>query len=225
MTSDDHGTPRVQEPKVSEAFPEVFHYTSVAALKGMLQTNELWATSIRHLNDSSEMEMIWPLIEKRIIDYLDDEYCSLVRAKPELKVCLSEMGGSDQVAAKNGRMLTSLMQRYFLGLSGEEIDREPPFVTSFTTHWGDGPEESYCRRSGMLSQWRAYGGCDGVAVVFDTRGLEELLAQEGEEFEYWPIEFMDTVYYEEGLSPWLRERMMLRAFPLLEGPDKARAAL
>ena len=30
---------------------------------------------------------------------------------------------------------------------------------------------------------------------------------------------------EEGLSPWLRERMMLRAFPLLEGPDKARAAL
>ena len=29
----------------------------------------------------------------------------------------------------------------------------------------------------------------------------------------------------EGLSPWLRERMMLRAFPLLEGPDKARAAL
>ena len=31
--------------------------------------------------------------------------------------------------------------------------------------------------------------------------------------------------YQKGLSPWLRERMMLRAFPLLEGPDKARAAL
>ena len=29
----------------------------------------------------------------------------------------------------------------------------------------------------------------------------------------------------KGLSPWLRERMMLRAFPLLEGPGKARAAL
>ena len=29
----------------------------------------------------------------------------------------------------------------------------------------------------------------------------------------------------KGLSPWLRDRMMLRAFPLLEGPDKARAAL
>ena len=29
----------------------------------------------------------------------------------------------------------------------------------------------------------------------------------------------------KGLSPRLRERMMLRAFPLLEGPDKARAAL
>ena len=32
-------------------------------------------------------------------------------------------------------------------------------------------------------------------------------------------------YPGKGLSPWLRERMMLRAFPLLEGPDKARAAL
>ena len=32
-------------------------------------------------------------------------------------------------------------------------------------------------------------------------------------------------YQWKGLSPWLRERMMLRAFPLLEGPDKARAAL
>ena len=32
-------------------------------------------------------------------------------------------------------------------------------------------------------------------------------------------------YRIKGLSPWLRERMMLRAFPLLEGPDKARAAL
>ena len=32
-------------------------------------------------------------------------------------------------------------------------------------------------------------------------------------------------YPAKGLSPWLRERMMLRAFPLLEGPEKARAAL
>ena len=28
----------------------------------------------------------------------------------------------------------------------------------------------------------------------------------------------------KGLSPWLRERMMLCTFPLREGPDKARAA-
>ena len=31
-------------------------------------------------------------------------------------------------------------------------------------------------------------------------------------------------FFLKGLSPWLWERMMLRAFPLLEGPDKARAA-
>ena len=37
--------------------------------------------------------------------------------------------------------------------------------------------------------------------------------------------YRDVLNNAKGLSPWLRERMMLRAFPLLEGPDKARAAL
>ena len=48
----------------------------------------------------------------------------------------------------------------------------------------------------MLSQWRAYGGCDGVAIVFDTKALEKFLKKEVSEFEYWPFKFLDVVYYE-----------------------------
>ena len=59
------------------------------------------------------------------------------------------------------------------------------------------------------------GGANRPSVDCDQHGLRLRV--------YEPAQA--EVYFEEGLSPWLRERMMLRAFPLLEGPDKARAAL
>ena len=201
MTNFSYAKPRIREPKVSEALPEVFHYTSVGALKEILQTNELWATNIKHLNDSSEMEIIWPMIEKVTIDQLDVELRSFVRAKPELESGLSEVGGSNRVATIDGQMLTSLMRHYFVGGDGGKTDRQPPFVVSFATHCGDSPNDEYCRKNGMLSQWRAYGGREGIAIVFDTRGLEELLEKEGREFEYFPFNFLGTVYY-EGESPF-----------------------
>jgi hypothetical protein len=36
--------------------PELFHYTTVEGLKGIIESNSLWATSAYHLNDSSEIE-------------------------------------------------------------------------------------------------------------------------------------------------------------------------
>ena len=61
------GAESTTEPKVSEVHRELFHYTSMAALEGILKTNTLWATRIDHLNDSSEMELIWPLIKEYCI--------------------------------------------------------------------------------------------------------------------------------------------------------------
>ena len=226
MTTSDYGHRRVQEPKVSEAFPEVFHYTSVAALKEILHSNELWATSIKHLNDSSEMEMIWPMVEKETIEFLDSELRSLVRGKPALQSRLSDKGGSNRVAAIDGQMLTSLMRPYFVGGDGGTTDRQPPFVVSFTTHYGDNPNDAYSRDNGMLSQWRAYGGCEGVAIVFDTEKLEGLLKQECREFEYFQFNFLDAIYYEgEALSelfPDLVEglRVFSRSF-ITEDRDQA----
>lgn len=201
---------RIQEAKVSEVFPEVFHYTSIAALKEILRTNELWATSIKHLNDSSELEIIWPMVERMIIEHLDAELRSFVRAQPELESELSDAGGSNRVATIDGQMLTSLMRYYFVGGEGGQSDRQPPFVVSFTTHCGDSPNDVYCRKNGLLSQWRAYGRQEGVAIVFDTSGLEELLKQEEAEFEYFPFHFFDVVYYEG--------ETLLELFPhLIEG--------
>ena len=188
-------------------FPEVFHYTSIAALKAILQTNELWATSIKHLNDSSELEIIWPMVERMIIEQLDAEFRAFVDGKSELESRLSEIGDSNRVATIDGQMLMPLMRHYFVGGEEGKTDRQPPFVVSFATHSGDSANDEYCSKNGMLSQWRAYGGQEGVAIVFDTRELEELLEKEGQQFEYFPLNFLDVVYYEN--------ESLFELFPLL----------
>ncbi len=46
----------------------------------------------------------------------------------------------------------------------------------------------------MLSQWRGYCGHDGVAAVFDRKGLEQLLEPERERFLYLSCSLEEVVY-------------------------------
>ena len=52
----------------------------------------------------------------------------------------------------------------------------------------------------MILQWRGYGGSDCVAVVFDTKELEQLLERECERFEYWPCLIADVIYDKEDVA-------------------------
>ena len=72
--------------------------------------------------------------------------------------------------------------------------RAPVFVASFSTHSSDAEHAEYHRHHGMLSQWRGYSGDNGVAIVFDTSGLESLLRDEEERFECWPMSLSTVVY-------------------------------
>jgi len=40
---------------IVEAYPTLWHYTTVTGLEGMLRSREIWATNIRYLNDDEEM--------------------------------------------------------------------------------------------------------------------------------------------------------------------------
>ena len=63
------GMRAVKEPPVSESHPELFHYTDLTALEGMLASGTLWATHARHLYDSSEFEQMWDRIKPRLAVY------------------------------------------------------------------------------------------------------------------------------------------------------------
>ena len=49
------------EKSIEEEHRELFHYTSIKALTEILESNNLWATKSTYLNDSSEIDRIWPL--------------------------------------------------------------------------------------------------------------------------------------------------------------------
>ena len=97
-------------------------------------------------------------------------------------------------AAIDGPMMVDLIRAKLFGdntVPGWGI----PFVTSFTTH-----KSNYRRDNGMLSQWRGYGGNDGVAIVLETKRIEEMLTHEVLQFEYFSCSVSEVVYYDHKLD-------------------------
>ena len=190
------GAESTTEPRVSEVHRELFHYTSMAALEGILKTNMLWATRIDHLNDSSEMELIWPLIKENFIQI----FIGIISVTATENVAFAERmtrsGGAEIIAKEEGSRIVDLLRS---SLRGEgRFEYFPlPFVASFTTHSEDTVQDEHRRSHGMLSQWRGYACDPGVALVFDSRKIEELLEREEKRFTLLSCHVVDAVYEEE----------------------------
>ena len=182
------------EPRLSSVYPEVFHYTTIAALKGMLDSNTLWATRATHLNDSSEMKLLWPFLEQNCISHIKKFANEYLEKHPETRETFEALGGVDRLAGVDGGIVISVMRELLFG-NDTTAGMGMPFIVSFTTH-----DEEYDRRHGMLSQWRGYGGDDNVAIIFDTEGLERFLQREIDRFQYLTCSFSDVIYCREGVD-------------------------
>ncbi len=98
---------------------------------------------------------------------------------------------------KEGRGLGTASD-FVNSLYGATFDKKAPtgldaFVTSFSTHAGDGDFE---REHGLWSQWRDYAGPDGYCIVLDTKATGLLLAEECD-VRYWAHLKLDTVRYDD----------------------------
>ena len=164
------------EPRLSDEYGELLHYTSIHALQGILESNTIWATHTENLNDTSEMLQIVPRFKQACIDHMH-AWANQQRASRSPTPRVARAFGSAAAGAVND------------ALSGTGPGSARVFVASFSTH-----KPGYIRQNGMLSQWRGYGGSDAVAVVFDTRRLEELLQQEANRFLYLWCGIADVVY-------------------------------
>ena len=104
-------------------------------------------------------------------------------------------GGIEVTAEEEGSRIVDLLRSSLRG-EGQFKHFPPPFVASFTTHSEDTVEDKYHRSHGVLSQWRGYASNSGVALVFDSRKIEELLEREGKRFTHLPWHVVDVIYEE-----------------------------
>ena len=178
----------VKTPMVHEDHPELFHYTTTEGLKGILQSQTLWATHIDCLNDVSELTMMEPMLRDRL-------YKSILRIAKgqdtqQVKSQIEKIGGPKLLAKQESRVLARVFFRTAFETTVGGPALAVPFITSFCSHVKDKP---YVKENGLLSQWRAYGR-GGYALVFDTKQLWELCKLENSTNSYSAISFGDVVY-------------------------------
>jgi hypothetical protein len=173
--------------RLSELTSELYHYTRLDAVRGIIRTQAIWASHFSQLNDKEEIEHsrnIW-------IEALRGPFASEMKklAKGSLKIHrkIASAGGVEAASKKEA---ISFVNAFFTtsfkgGMSG--VPFAPPYIASFCSHQSS---SSYTKENGLLSQWRAYGGADSYAIVFDTSGVEALLASEGERgwYSFWQAE-------------------------------------
>lgn len=187
---DARGFRLLDDQPVSAVHEELFHYTNLTALRGILTSNELWATNAFHLNDSSEMQVFWRHLETPMRGAFEAAIEAHIGENPAEMLRLEKLGGVERVAHREARSWIATVRDRLFGTAGVSL----PFVVSFTTHSGDQEIDEYRRRHGMLSQWRGYATGEGVAIVFDPVLLEHRLAREAETHRGWPVMLADAVY-------------------------------
>lgn len=168
-------------PKVSEIYKKLYHYTTWDGLQGILESQTLWATKYKFLNDYSELVLFKDKLISLVHPYSSEMVKKLMEQFPEIKRRVKEKGGIRKVVRHEAEALINAQysalgdQIYILSFCGEHANRK-------------------ANDNGLLSQWRGYGRGGGVAVVFDSKKLEGILELEASRFQYDAMLLADIVY-------------------------------
>lgn len=155
---------------VEECYPELWHYTTVQGLHGILTSQQLWATNISFLNDSEEF-----------IGFFDRRLLSIF--KEGVRQCGLEFSEDNSLSIDD--FSTCMVD----AIRSASI-RLAVYVTSFCK-----PTAS-TNQDGLLSQWRGYGVDGGYALVFDSQKIRELLSEEQKRYFYVSSTWGDVDYFD-----------------------------
>jgi len=170
--------------KVSEEYKKLYHYTTWEGLLGILQTQTLWATHYRFLNDYSELVLIRDKLIDFVFPIVKEKYRVLIEQRKDVQRDIDQMGGLDQVVLHDAKAFVDGAYK----ATGEEI-----YIVSFCGE----DKNSYVNSNGLLSQWRGYGAGGGIALLFDTKKLEEIMQKEAERYAYNFANIADVVYNDD----------------------------
>jgi hypothetical protein len=172
----------IADRSVLSEHAELHHYTTYAAVKGIYETNTLWATHFSDLNDATEVTHLQaPLLEAvvaRFVQILDERKAHLSGSQSDfesqLAASLAKPGGAEMVARAAATDIVQALYKFTFENKAAFPFAEP-FIASFCSHSSD---QAYERENGLLSQWRGYGRDGGFCIVLDTAALAGMLGRE-----------------------------------------------
>ena len=155
---------------VADEHPDLYHYTTAEGLKGIISSQQLWATHIEYLNDVEEHIGFFT---RRLPDLLDKPVReALAEAMKKPAIPIPDDFDKEGAVQEDKNVLCKMIRDHTLAFNN-------PYVSSFC-----GVSSPEAARDGLLSQWRGYGSDGGYAIVFETKGLDLLLAAENKTFGY-----------------------------------------
>lgn len=172
---------------VTDEHKQVCHYTTAQGLYGILTSQQLWATHIAYLNDAEEHIGFFNRRLPKLLKGPVNTGIAEINQTPEGQIAIQELGGIEAVKEE---LLCDLAK----SITDVTLNFDTPFITSFCS-----TANLQNINDGILSQWRGYGPDGGYAVIFDTKGLDELLRKEDKEFIYQSSYWGDVHYY-DGVS-------------------------
>ncbi|WP_144428190.1 DUF2971 domain-containing protein [Azospirillum thiophilum] len=180
---------------------ELFHYTTWEGLKGIWSSGTLWATRYDCLNDYTEISHLKDPLVKALIPKMVDKMKDFGKKGFKERTLVQKSGGNWNSAKNEAECLVSAIYGATVENRDTNNNTSIPFITSFCSHSRD---DSYEKENGLLSQWRAYGGMESFAIVFDTKIICDLVFQSFSSNTYWAL-FIDDVIYNYGSDTVISE--------------------
>lgn len=169
--------------------PELFHYTDFDGLHGIISNDTLWATHYSMLNDRTEIDFVKLALNPYVTEKFLPGIRGAARQRLSIQRNVRKLGGLKSASKVLAEEVLSAVHGAAFGNGVLVIAH--PYIASFCSHAAN---EEYERSSGLLSQWRGYGGNGGYCVVFDTESLVTLLNREAQRY-FWLYGNVDAVTY------------------------------
>lgn len=174
---------------------ELYHYTTFAGLAGIYQTNTIWATHYKFLNDTSEFAVFHGLLLDRVREELERMQPVLATNLTFRQFVNATSGSLSNFAADHAYGVVDAIYDWDIADAADNFTPkapdDAPYVASFCEHSKD---DEFTRANGLLSQWRGYTGRTKYCVVLDAPRMAELLRAEAQTH-LWRFATFDRVRY------------------------------
>jgi len=181
---------------------ELWHYTTLDGLKGILSDKTLWATHYRYLNDSSEFLYSQSIIQQVALPRVVSIIANECEKNPDAQRIAEANGGIQNLAKiETDETISEII---FPALLESSSLSQIPFVLSFCKV---PKNDMFLNKNGLLSQWRGYGKNGGYAIIFDFEEIINEFKIEEKSFYHGIATHGNIVYGTNGLTKEIKEAL------------------